>query len=195
MAMPPLPPIAIEQVIEQNLVKCGLSSKGISVAYQDELQSIEVVITPDSGATTESFKCVNDAVGLEIVTFTDTKLLMQFHKFKTDLYRPIMLEEARNSLDKLGLLENFPKRNSFSSDKMFAEGLELHCGLQKGEVFKENGDTISFQPFIPSPTNFSAFEKRYSCVLMAYTFAMANGDLNKIGFIGNEQVQTEDVSK
>ncbi len=189
--MPPLPPIAIEQVIEQNLVRCGLHRNGISVAYQDILQSIEVVITPESGATTENFQCISDAVGLEIVTFTASELLIQFHEFKADLYRPIMLEEARKSLDEMGLLANFPERASFASDKLFAEALETHCGLQKGEVFKDNGDTISF----PSSTNFSAFEKRYSCVLMAFTFAMANGDLNKIGFIGNELVQNEDVAK
>jgi hypothetical protein len=194
MDMPPLPPIAIEQVIEQNLVKCGLSSKGISVAYQDELQSIEVVITPDSGATTESFKCINDAVGLEIVTFTDTDLLMQFHKFKTDLYRPIMLEEARKSLDKLGLLR-FPERNSFSSDKMFAEAIEIHCGLQKGEALKQIGNNLVFEPARETSINFDAFHKKYSCIFSAILFVTANGVLINFGFIGNKQVQTEDVSK
>jgi len=48
--MPPEPP-PLEQIIEQKLVACGLSSSGFTVTYQDELQSIEVVISDEVRAT------------------------------------------------------------------------------------------------------------------------------------------------
>jgi hypothetical protein len=54
-APPSMPP---EQVIAQKLVACGLDRGEVSVVWQDELQSIEIVIRRDARASYDQFSCI-----------------------------------------------------------------------------------------------------------------------------------------
>jgi hypothetical protein len=187
-----LPP---EQVIEHRLSECGLKLSGITVAYEQILQSIEVVIAPQAIATKNDFQCIFDAAGLEIVTFTDPDVAQQYSEFMSELFRPKMLEDAQKTLDKLGLLENFPVRASFDTDKHYAEALEVHCGLEKGEALKEEGNGVIFLPADIGSTDYQAFSDKYSCLLTAATYAMAKGEWNGLGFVGNENYSVEEEQK
>jgi hypothetical protein len=177
-----------EMVIEQRLVECGLNSKGLAVAYKDYLQSIEVVIRPEAGATEEHFPCIKKVAGYYIVSFSDTEMARHFSEFETELFRPQMLEQFRQSLSDLGLLDNFPERALFANSKLFAEALETHCGVPKGEVLKEFGESIMYQP--PADHHIELNDK-YICVMAAAMFAFAKGEMKEFGIVGNEEYSTE----
>ena len=177
-----------EQVIEQRLVDCGLNPAGISVAYEDYLQSIEVVIKPDAGATKQHFDCINKAAGYEIVRFADMELAQQYDEFTTELFRPQILEDARKLLEKMGLLENFPIRAVFSSDELFAEAIEAHCGVTPGTALKSYDAALSLVLPQESLKDSGAFHEKYSCVFAAVMIASAKGDIKSFGFVGNDQL-------
>ncbi len=187
-----LPP---EQVIEQRLVECGLDYKGISVKYEGYLQSIEVVIKPEAGAASQHFPCIHKATGFEIVTFADMEMARQYSDFTTELFRSKMLEDARKSLEKMGLLKNFPVRATFGNDKLFAEAVELLCGLDAGTVIKSYGESLAFDPPREILEDVDAFQEKYSCLLSAMTFAMAKRDVKGFGFVGNESYAPEEEQK
>lgn len=182
-----LPP---EQVIEQRLVECGLNPSGFTVKYEDYLQSIEIVIKPEAGATIENFGCIHEAVDLEIVTFSDQKMYQAYGEYETELYRPKMLEDASQSLDKIGKLKNFPERANFSNDKLFAEAIEVHCGVLKGSALKEFGEGIVFMPPQEDYLDFDRFITKYSCLNTAINYVAAKRQLD-VGLIANEAIREE----
>ncbi len=184
-SLPPQPP-AYEQSINQKLVECGLSAAGVSVSYQDELQSYEVVIGPDAGASRDHFACVQAATAHEIVTFTDTATFHQYLAFISEQYRPNLIAQAKHELERRGRLAGFPSRPSFGSDKHFAEAVEQHCGFTKGSAIRPFGSAFAFQPPLDHTLDLSAFSEKYGCLLAAIQMITAQGEL-KIGFIGNEE--------
>jgi hypothetical protein len=85
----PLPPQ--ERVVEQRLLDCGLKTGGFIVKYEDYLQSIQVVIEPSAGATSDNFACIREAAGNEIVTFEDGEMFAAYMDFTSELARPEMM--------------------------------------------------------------------------------------------------------
>lgn len=177
-------PPALEQVIEQRLVECGLSSGGFTVKYEDYLQSIEIVITPAAGARRDQFPCIRQAAEHEIVSFADGGMQKAFSDFETELMRPQMLESTAAELKKLGLLAGFPDRKSFANLELFAEALERHSGLIPKSTLNVAGTTIVFDP-PKGHTNSKDFDKRYSKLIAVMLFAIVRGDAD-FAFIGNE---------
>lgn len=188
--IPPQPPQRQEQVIERKLVDCGLDAKGLSVKYEDYLQSIEVVISPAAGASKASFDCIRQAAGHEIVTFADNEMRAEYDAFLAELYRPQMIAEATKSAKELGLLPNFPRRRSFANLAEYARALERHAGVTAGSALKVSGDALAFDP--PRELNYNKFSKLYSKLLAATMYAVAIGDLEKMGFIGNEALSADE---
>lgn len=187
----PEPLASYEQVITQKLVGCGLSPHGLSVSYDDDLQSHEIVIGPSANATPEMFTCIRAAVAGEMVTFDDPELTDKYYMFVTEALRPQLIESAEAALAKRGLLKGLPRRADFASDTLFAEAMEDHCGLAKGEALQTLGDSLVFQP-VPDPRrDFQAAMKRYSCLLAAMQLAVTRGEV-KFGFVGNEAVAAPD---
>lgn len=180
------PPQAPEQVIEQRLIECGLSRDGFTVRYEDELQSIEIVITPDAGARTEHFSCIRQAVDHEIVTFRDATMQVAYSDYVSELLRPEMLESATAELERRGLLEGFPERENFPNLELYAQALERHGRVAPKTVLHVAGDTIVFDP-PDSQASFQDFERKYSDLIAIIMFANARGDFKNFGFIGNEK--------
>lgn len=182
----PQPASVLEQVIEQKLVQCGLKSGGFTVRFEDDLQSIEVVIGTDAGATSDKFDCIRQAADHEIVTFSDGEMQKAYDDRASDLLKPQMLAEARVGLEKRGLLDGFPERSEFSSDKLFAEALERHCGMKAGSFFvKSHGELIGK----PKGGKLSKADRdRLSCLMNAILYVSAKGENLKFGFVGNEAV-------
>ncbi len=187
----PEPQPSYEQVITQKLVECGLFAQGVKVSYEDDLLSYEIVIDRSAKAASEMFPCIRDAAAAEIVTFPDQELSSRYHAFLAAAYRPEMMAQAEAELAKRGLLKGLPRRPDFASDALFAEALEEHCGLAKGEAIRPFGDALAFQPPPEAARDFKAFSKRYSCLLSAIQLVSARGEL-KVGFIGNEAVASPD---
>lgn len=182
-----LPP---EQVIEQRLVECRLNPSGFTVKYEDGLKSIQIVIKPQAGVTAEQFGCIYEATNFEIVTFTDSRMFGDYTDYVTELFRPKMLEDARQSLDKIGKLEGFPARAAFANQKRFAEAIEVHCGILAGSALKEFGDDIVFMPPPEEYMDFERFTATYSCLTTAIMYVAAERELI-VGFIGNEAIREE----
>lgn len=183
-ALPELPP-SYEQVITQKLSDCSLSLQGFKVSYEDDLQSYEINIGPLANAGPEMFSCIRDAAAGEIVSFSDQELARGYGAFLAEAFRPQMLASAEAELSKRGLFEDFPRRADFASDALFAEALEEHCGLPKGENIRPFGDVLAFQPPPEALRDFNASMERYSCLLSAIQLAVARGE-GKFGFVGNE---------
>lgn len=184
MTIDAAPPPAHEQAIEQRLVRCGLSSAGFTVKYEDYLQSIEIVITPAAGARKNYFPCIRQVAEHEIVSFTDGSMQKAYSDFETERLHPQMLESATSELKKRGLLAGFPDRKRFANLALYAEALERHSGLVPKSTLKVSGMAIVFDP-PKGHTNFKDFDKRYSSLMAVITFAAVRGDAD-FGFIGNE---------
>lgn len=189
--MPPQPPIHQEQAIQQKLVECGLNADGFTVKYEDYLQSIEIVIDESAGASESDFACIHKAVDHEIVTFKKADLQVAYLDFVGEIYRPQMLAEAEKSLEKRGLLKDFPERASFSTDKLFAEALERHCGVERGSFFVESEWGLTAQPqMTDKPIEGPEWDK-VTCLMSAMMYVAAKGEVFKVGFIGNEAIPDE----
>lgn len=183
--MPPVPPPSQEQVIEQRLVECGLDTQGISVKYENYLQSIEIVIAPNAGAASEDFACIKEAAGYEIVTFQDGAMFAAYMDFASELARPDMLASYESRLKEAGLWEGFPERQGFASLAEYAVALEGHGGVEPGTVLRVSGDGILFDP--PRNADYSEFVERYSKLLLVVSYASMRDRLS-LGFLGNENV-------
>lgn len=183
-SLPESPP-PYEQAITQKLAECGLSAHGFTVSYEDHLQSYEVVIGRSANVTSEMFPCIREAAAADVVTFQDQELTSQYQAFLTEAYRPKMIADAEAELAKRGFLAGFPRRSEFATDVLFAEALEDHCGVTKGEAIRPFGDALAFQPPPEIASDFKTFSERYSCLLTAIILVGARDELN-ISFIGNE---------
>jgi hypothetical protein len=184
--MPPKVPVQQEQVIEKKLIDCGLDAKTFTVKYEDYLQSIEIVITRKAAVSKAQFACINRAAGFEIVTFEDRALQSAYRDFANELYRPQMIAEATARLEKLGLLDGFPRRSAFGSLEEYARALERHCGLAPGSALTSQGEDILFDP--PRDWQIEDFEKRYSKILAAGLYADAIGDVKHFYFVSHATI-------
>jgi hypothetical protein len=190
MDVPPEPPASYEYKIHEELVGCGLASSGISITYQEDWQSYEIVIAEDAGASVENFLCIRNASRGEIVTFSDAKTYREYLDFVSELSRPEVLRRAQEALAEQGRLQGFPSRSAYDSDKHFAEALEMHCGLEPGSAIRYFGATLAFMPPIEEARDYRAFSKKYSCLLSAIALVGAKQELD-VGMIGNEAVAPE----
>ncbi|MGC6329500.1 hypothetical protein [Rhizorhabdus sp. FW153] len=187
----PEPPPSYEEVITRKLVGCGLSEHGLSVSYHDDLQSYTIVVGPSAKGTAAKFACIRDAAAGAIVIFADPELDSQYDAFVEELHRPETIAEAEAALSALGLLEGLPRRTDFASDAPFAEALEMHCGLQKGEAIRPFGDMFAVEPPSGSRKASPTAMERYFCLLSAMRLAGARGEL-KFGFVGKEAATVPD---
>lgn len=162
---------------------------GFTVKYEDELQSIEIKIGPQSGASNDKFD-FREASQNEIITFEDGGLQSAYSERVAELMRPALLKDAREVLRKRGLLTGFPERKNFASDKLFAEALETHCGIEPGSFLIAGQLGLIAQPPKIGPLG-SAEWDRMSCLMNALMYVSAKGENFKVGFIGNEKFRDE----
>jgi len=190
MDLPPEPQIQSVEVIEQRLVDCGLNKKGFSIEYSELLQAREIVIGKNADASVGQFPCIHTATGFELVRFEDTQVDGEYRDFLSELARPKIFEYAKNGLAAAGLLEGFPERAKYKNDKLFAEAIEVHCGLDAGSVLKEVEGGLTFQPTDPGLDS-ETLSERYRLLITAVIYAQAKGDIQNFGFVGNEMYQTD----
>ena len=182
--MPPDPQSSHEQVIEEKLIQCGLKAGGFTVKYESELQSIAIVIEKQAGASRDNMDCIREAVDRGIVIFREDDIQKAYDEKIFEALKPKMLSDARAALDKVGLLNNFPERSNYASDKLFAEALERHCGIKPGAFFIESQGRLIVQPKLESRGK--ADEGRMACLMNAVIYVGAKGGEFQFGFVGNE---------
>ena len=183
--VPPEPFPYQEQVIEQRLIDCGLNTDGITVQYEDYLQSIEIVIAPSAGATWDDFECIRKATGYEIVMFQDETMLTAYTDFTSEQARPEMIAMYEGRLKEAGLWESFPDRQDFNSLPDYVEALEKHAGIEPGSALRVSGNGVIFDPPKASVDD-ADFVEKYSDLFAVIAYASAKDRL-QFGFIGNER--------
>ena len=187
--MPQATPPAYEQTVTQELLQCGLRNGAFTVKYEDELQSVEIVIENEAGASAANLDCIREAAGHEIVTFKDHALQQAYQDRVYEALRPKMLADAKAELEKRGILDGFPERSKFSSDKLFAEALERQCGMKPGSFFVESQSGLIGQPKLGRQSK--AEEAQLSCLMAAIMYVSASRDVFIIVFIGSVVVVRE----
>lgn len=183
------PQVADERVIAEGLRECGLAQSGFIIRSNDELQSIEIVIDATAGASKDKLDCIRQASAHEIVTFRDQAMQDAYHERAAEALQPKILAEAREGLEKRGLLKGFPERSAYSSDKLFAEALERHCGMKPGSFLVMSHGQLTAQPK-RGELSTEDWDKS-ACMMNAIMYVSAKGGNFKIGFIGNEAVAPE----
>ncbi|MBU6268939.1 MAG: hypothetical protein KGN34_15430 [Sphingomonadales bacterium] len=186
-----VPPPAHEQVLREKLGLCGLTTSGISIAYSNDLQGYEIVITPAAGAKANHFACIRAGSNGEFLTFSDKVLQRQYSDYEADLLRPLARQAAEAELAKLGRLESFPSRISFETDATFAAAIESHCGLKPGTAIRPDAGRLVFQPPSEDMGDVRKFQEKYSCLLAALALVGAKGEM-QVGFFGNEALVQPD---
>ncbi|GGZ11941.1 hypothetical protein [Novosphingobium colocasiae] len=181
----PAVPASQEQIIEKRLVECGLVRTGISVRYERELESIEVIIRPEAAADQTQFECIKDAVGHELVRFTDGAMDAAYIEYKAEAARPQMLKSLTATLQERRLLQGFPVCDNFPSLSEYAKALEKHAGTKPGSALRVDGNTIVFDP--PQTATFQGFTAEYSDLLSVVMFASVRDHIRLV-FIGNGAV-------
>jgi hypothetical protein len=176
-------------MIELRLVECGLEAKGISVKYEKDLQSIEVVIRPAARAHQGHFKCIKDAVAHEIVTFEDGAMYTAYDEYRSEAARPQMLASRAASLQKSGLLKGFPIRGDFQTLSDYARALEKHAGTKPGAALRVDGDSIVFDP-PQKPVLPADFLAQYSGLMSVVMYASVRDHIS-FAFIGNGAVSPD----
>ncbi len=168
----------------EKLLRCGLRSGGFSVQYEDELQSVEIVIHRSADASAKRFDCVHRAAGSAVVTFEDPDLGRAYQDQVFAALKPNMLADARAELVKHGALDGFPERVQFDSEKLFAEALERQCGMQPGSFFVQSQWGLIVRP--RSDRQSKVDENKMSCLMAAVMYVAARSEDFKFRFIGNE---------
>jgi hypothetical protein len=187
--VPQVSPPAYEQVLAQKLLQCGLRSEGFTIKYEDELQSIEIVIERAAGASAAHIDCIRQVAGYEIVTFKDPLLQQAYQDRVSEALRPKMLADARAELERRGVMQGFPERSKFASDRLFAEALEQQCGMKPGSFFVESQWGLIGQP--KARRQSKTDEANLSCLMAAIMYVSAKGEDFKFGFIGTEAFAPE----
>lgn len=187
--MPQVPPPAYEQVLTHKLLRCGLRNGGFTVKYEDELQSVEIVIDKNAGVSAKHFECIRNAVGYEMVSFKDPALQQAYQDRAFEASKPKILADAQAELERRGVLDGFPERSKFRSDKLFAEALERQCDMEPGSFFVQSQWGLIGQPSKDRLSKTDA--DRMSCLMAAIAFVSAKDEDFKFSFIGNEAVAPE----
>ena len=184
--MSDLPPPSLHAQAEQlagALVSCGLSKDGFVVTYVGDLQSYEIKISANAGATAENLQCVWQAAHLEFVEFEEPQLGAAFDKLTEDRYLDRYLDAPRKSLAVKGLLDGLPHRANFTSLADFLRALESHCGAPAETLLEVHSGFVTVQAGICEQAEQS---DKVSCLLSAMMLVAAEDKSVKFGFIGNE---------
>ncbi|MCR2832574.1 hypothetical protein [Parerythrobacter lacustris] len=182
--VPPEPLPSQERVIEQRLLDCGLNLGGVTVRYADYLQSIEIVIAPAAGATSDNFACIKEASGYEILRFEDSAMFAAYTDFVSELARPEMLMMHEVRLAEAGLWEGFPDRDDFDSLESYARALEAHTGFLPGSALRVSGGAILFESAGAAGMDLYG---HYFNLLSVVTYASLRHRI-EFGFVGNEKI-------
>jgi len=179
-----MPPPAQEQVLRDGLAKCGLKASGITMAFDGDVQGFVITIAVAAGATVEHLQCIETVTRGEEVFFEVDGLGSAFIERRYAQAKTLWLVEAKETLGKRGLLDGLPKRADFTSDEQFAVAMERHCGFAAGSILKVRNGEIVFWP-----ESIGAGEEDYerlSALIAAVSFATADSNDFKMGFVGNE---------
>jgi hypothetical protein len=174
----------------QDLVRCGLDRTGLSISFDDLLQSNVVTVARKAGGEASQFTCLRSAVwGKADILFDDEKLQSDYRSFDAAVALAEVRWEARHWLAERGMLEKLPEFSVGTPPDKIVRGIEEFCSIEPGKALSLYSPTsITFRSdFLKIPAS-----PESECLIRA----MSVIDLEKHGLefviIGNAAVAQEE---
>ncbi|WP_447952478.1 hypothetical protein [Sphingopyxis chilensis] len=174
----------------QDLVRCGLDSAGLSISFDDELQSSVVTVARKAGGDASKFTCIRSAVwGKVDLAFQDNKLASDYRSFEAVVGLAEAQWQARHWLAERDMLKKLPDFADGTPPERIIWGIEQFCSIEPGEALALYSPTlITLRPDFLQPLGRPEFECLINVMMLI--------DLEKhgleFGLIGNEAIAQEE---
>jgi len=181
-----LPPPSNVPIIEA-VVSCGVSRSGISLRYEELLQSDVLSIAASSGATDKMFECIRSATWARaIVEFEEPEIGARYQAYDNTEAGALMKAMAQEKLRKAGKLGKLPNYSAGRSLGEYLNALEAFCGLEPGSAFEVMGpDSFTYRrDFLTLPV-----KPGVECLTDAVMASNLEEHGMRLGFIGYEAVE------
>jgi len=176
--------VIAEATLIAKLVACGLSPSGISVRYEDFLQSDVITFSPAAGVSETKFECIYKAVWGSFVEFDDKVLGSKYAAFEEREAGDWARGEAASWLKAHNKFEGAPTLSPTQDPKVWAGAVEHFCGFQSGEVIEFVEPT--FMTLRHSTTTFPP-DPKVQCLMYVIWLSDLKASGIVFGFVGNEQ--------
>ncbi len=178
-----------ETALIAKLVACGLSPSGISVRYEDELQSDVVTISPAASVSAAHFECIHEAARGSLVEFGDQAIGSRYDEFAEHAAGIWMRGEAIKWLKAHGKYEGAPLLKAGMEPKVWAHAAERFCGLREGEAieFRRPEFMTLKRSFLSFPVN-----PKVNCLMSLIWLSDFAASGVSFGFVGNAAFAKDD---
>ena len=122
----------------------GLSIKSIAIRAVNDAPTLEIEFSEGCGATIDTVSGIYEAIGAELVKFSDGNLERAYWNHHKLMYRKRQLRHWEKRLDTLGLLDHFPRRADFFLFSRYIKALEKHSGVEAGNILRQSGKRVKF---------------------------------------------------
>ena len=178
-----------EIAIVQDLARCGLKPAGLSISFDELLQSTVVTIARKAGGSASDFKCIRSAAwGKVDLTFEDDKLGADYQSFSNAVGSTEVRWLARHWLAERGLLERVPTFPIGTPPEEIATAIEKLCSIEPGNALElSSSNLVTVRPsFLKIP-----IDPRIECLFnVMIAIDLEEHGLN-FGFIGNAKFAEE----
>jgi hypothetical protein len=180
----PSPPPVIEQ-----LTRCGLNAGGLTIEFDDLLQTAVVTVKIGAGGRASMFPCVRHAIwGAAEITFENEKLGEAYRQFDQSVGAAEGQAMARAWLAEHGLLDRLPQFATGEGEASIREKIESFCSIPRGTALE-----LASPGFLTFRHDFMTLPPKPEFECLLYTLMAV--DLEKqglsFGFIGNERYASE----
>lgn len=170
--------------IVQDLARCGLDPAGLTISFDELLQSTVVTVARKAGGNASGFTCIRSASwGKVEVTFEDDKLGAGYQSFSNAVGSTEARWLARHWLAERGLLERVPKFAIGTPPEEIATEIEKLCSIEPGKALElSSPNFVAVRPsFLKIPA-----DQRIECLFnVMIAIDLEEHGLN-FGFIGNQ---------
>ena len=172
-----------EATLVAKLIACGLDPSGISVRYQEHLQSDVITLSPAAGASETKFECIYKAARGSFVEFDDKVLGSEYSAFEEREAGEWMRGEATAWLKAHNQFEGAPTLLPKQNPEVWARAVEHFCGFQPGEAIEFVEPTLmtlrhSIMTFPSDP--------RADCLMYVIWLSDLKASGIEFGFVGNK---------
>ena len=177
-----------EAALIAKLVACGLNPIGISIRYENDLQSEVVKLSRPAAVSEAHFECIYEAARGAFVEFDDQKIKSAYAAFEEKAAKSWMRKESISWLKAHGKYENVPVLFLGQDPRMWARAVEAFCGLREGEAIE-----FPRSEFMTLKRSFLSMPPRpeLDCLMNVIWLSDFSASGVSFGFIGNEAFAKE----
>jgi len=179
-----------EVPVIQDLVRCGLDRSGLSISFDDLLQSHVVTVARKAGGKASQFTCVRSAVwGKVDISFDDEKLQSDYRSFEAAVGSAEVRWQARHWLAERGMLEKLPDFAVGTPTDKIMQDIEQFCSIEPGEALVlYSSKLITLRPdFVKIPVR-----PEFECLMQTLMLVDFEKHGLSFGLVGNEMLAKEE---